>query len=204
MSLPSSIKLLKLSSSQSHINSRRLSIVVNLASKLSDSNGNRAKHLDNSILNEQFDQFKEQNVQQIAKCKNANECSLDTKSSLSSTNLLSSKLNSSNLSTKTDALSSRSIDSINTLDLESSRMGSSSSKCTKITDNQPANHSSTNGWISAHNFCHNLTPQLNQPYLHHSCSMINLADCVCCHSYLQHHHDGKCLEFLFLFSKFYF
>ena len=171
MSVPNSIKLLKLSTcSNSHIKSRRLSaVVVNLtANKFNQAKSNdQLKNLKNKqYTNEQYKedvQKADGDLKLIKLTKEQNKFSpieSPTASFLANQNLSSSN------------------------DL---KMGSSNSKCTKITD-QPSN-CSNNGWQNAkHSYQNNLPPQLNQPYLHHSCSMINLTDCVCCHSL---NHDRK-------------
>lgn len=193
MSLPSSIKLLKLSTSNSHLNSRRLSSIVNLTS-------NRLNHEFNKSNKNQKTNIQPTNstTNDYDLCKQDGQANTDYESK--KFNLINDKSRSSsvssiylfeNLSTKLSKESTdqqtncSSFSSISSND-QPSKMGSSSSKCTKITD-QPLAYSN-NGWINCHQ---NNLPQLNQPYLHHSCSMINLADCACCHHSFAHSHDGK-------------
>lgn len=191
MSLPSSIKLFKLSNNaSSHINSRRLSIVANLTNKLNrnqvelnnstatTTNIKQTDYQNEFPLVQNDEKYKQQqNVQQINLIKNNNN--LEKSSSNSSINLLSSIKLSNDIRS-------------NTIDIYNLIMGSSNSKCTNYTDKQPTNQYLNNGWMNSQN-CHLSPPQLNQPYLHHACSMINLSasDYVCCHSCV--HHDGMCL-----------
>lgn len=184
--VPSSIKLLKIGTSNSHIKSSRLSTVVNLtASKL---NSRESKTANNQTVNSA-----ESTVNRSEQHKQNAGQSDDHSSEFASDHLVSSSPVSSSINLLSNLSKSTSnVHRTRSNDLVSQlTMGSSSSKCSKITDQT---NSCTNGWVNVH--CPNLPPQLNQPYLHHSCSMINLtaaSDCLCCNPYV-HHNDGKSFD----------
>ena len=189
MSAPSSIKLLKLGASNSHFSTGRLSTVVrSVTSKFGSQNGhaavNRAVCRSDQYTNRPADRQPndEQNATQTD--REASEQLATCGSAVSSIDFLSTNFASLPHSPVHDQPATN-----RPARARSATMGSSSSKCAKITDQSAACPANQAGWLSAH--CHsNLPPQLNQPFLHHSCSMINLTDCACCHSSFSHH-DGE-------------
>lgn len=214
MSVPSSIKLLKLGNSSSHLSSGRLSTAVthSVTSKLRQDASQAAtvravsrpasgsdqytnplgdrQHKQNAVRpTGEHAAFASEQLATANRARSSSPVSSIHSSSASFASLASYRQPTSYLLTSS---SDRRLADARPL---SSIMGSSSSKCTKITDPPSACAANQNaGWLSGH--ClhgHNnnhLPPQLNQPFLHHSSSMINLADCVCCQSAFSHH-DGE-------------
>ena len=205
MSAPSSIKLLKLSASNSHLSSGRLSTAAQsltgrLRQEVGHAAANRATCL--AAIGRDANPAGDQYTNQPADRQHRQNARLTGEAFASEQLAVASRARSSSAASSIDSLSAdfaslsqqpptASSDPRPTdARPRSATMGSSSSKCTKITDPPAACQANQTGWLGAHCHTGNLPPQLNQPFMHHACSVISLADCACCHSSFGHH-DGE-------------